>query len=122
MKNLISKDFFYAGLYLGKIKKGVFFPSFPLLTMIGANAPNKVFVDEKAEWLFTCGRDLFRQGIITVKGSKEKGAYTLVFSRHGECLGFGKIIGNIKTEKDKHKVVIKNISDIGDFLRREEKQ
>jgi ribosome biogenesis protein Nip4 len=40
-------------------------------------------------------------------------------NRHGECLGFGKILFDIDGEKDGNKVIVKNVSDIGDFLRRE---
>jgi ribosome biogenesis protein Nip4 len=120
LKKLISEGFFYAGIYLGKMKHEVFFPSFNLLALIGdRKKANKTIVDEKAEWLFICGRDLFKRGIIKVTGSKETGDYTLVLNKHGECLGFGEILHNIDETKNKKKVVIKNISDIGDFLRRE---
>ena len=116
LKRLISKDFFYAGTYLGKTKRGKFFPSFNLLRMIAEKA-NKVMVDKKTEWLFICGRDIFKQGITEVMGSKRKGDYTLILNQHGECLGFGRILCN--PDKAKDGVVIENISDIGDFLRRE---
>jgi len=117
LKRLISKDFFYAGTYLGKAKRGKFFPSFNLLRMIAEEKANKVIVDKKTEWLFICGRDIFKQGITGMMGSKRKGDYTLILNQHGECLGFGKILCNLDKAKDG--VVIENISDIGDFLRRE---
>jgi len=117
MKRLIPENFFYAGTYLGKVKKGKFFPSFNLLRMIAEEKANKVIVDKKTEWLFICGRDIFKQGITEVMGSKRKGGYTLILNQHSECLGFGKILCNLDKEKDG--VAIKNISDIGDFLRRE---
>ena len=117
LKRLISKDFFYAGTYLGKTKRGKFFPSFNLLRMIAEEKANKVMVDKKTEWLFICGRDIFKQGITEVMGSKRKGDYTLILNQHGECLGFGRILYN--PDKAKDGVVIENISDIGDFLRRE---
>jgi ribosome biogenesis protein Nip4 len=117
LKRLISKDFFYAGTYLGKAKRGKFFPSFNLLRMIAGKKANEVIVDKKTEWLFICGRDIFRQGITEVMGSKRKGDYTLILNQHGECLGFGKVLCNLDKVKDG--VVIENISDIGDFLRRE---
>ena len=117
LKRLISKDFFYAGTYLGKTKRGKFFPSFNLLRMIAEEKANKVIVDKKTEWLFICGRDIFKQGITEVMGSKRKGDYTLILNQHGECLGFGRILCN--PDKAKDGVVIENISDIGDFLRRE---
>jgi len=120
LKRLLSKDFFYAGTYLGKIKNGKFFPSFSLLAMIVERKANKIIVGKRTEWLFICGRDIFKQGIIKVMGSKRKGDYTLILNQHGECLGFGKILHNLDEEKDG--VVIKNISDVGDFLRREKQQ
>jgi ribosome biogenesis protein Nip4 len=120
LKKLIAKDFFYAGAYLGKIKNGKFFPSFSLLRIISQRRANKVIVDDKTAWLFICGRDIFKQGIVKAVGSKRKSAYTLILNEHGECLGFGRILGNLSEEKDD--VAIKDISDIGDFLRREKQQ
>ena len=115
----IQKDFFYVGTYLGKVKDGIFFPSFILLAMMAETKANKTMVDKKTAWLFICGRDVFKRGIIQMTGSKSKGDYTLVLNQHNECLGFGKILCNIIEEKDKSKVIVKNISNIGDFLKRE---
>jgi ribosome biogenesis protein Nip4 len=120
LKKLIMKDFFYVGTYLGKTKNGKFFPSFNLLSMIAEKKANKIIVDKKTAWLFICGRDIFKQGIIKVMGSKRKGDYALILNQHGECLGFGKILRSLDEEKEG--VAVKNISDIGDFLRREKQQ
>jgi ribosome biogenesis protein Nip4 len=119
LKRSISKGFFHAGTYLGKNRQGVFFPSFNLLAMIakGKDA-NKVMVDERSEWLFIVGRDLFKRGIVKATGSKKRGAYTLVVNQHEECLGFGRILSSLD-ENGKKQVAVRNISDIGDFLRRE---
>lgn len=119
LRRYIKFDFFYAGAYLGKVKRGVFFPSFILLAMISERQSNKVVVDDKTAWLFVCGRDIFKRGILSVSGSKSRGRYTLVLNRYHECLGFGRMIHDIDEVKDRGKVVVKNISDIGDFLRRE---
>ena len=54
--------------------------------------------------------------IMTEKG---KGDYTLVLNQNKECLGFGKIICNIKEGKDRNRVIVRNVSNIGDFLKRE---
>jgi ribosome biogenesis protein Nip4 len=121
-KNLlgyVQKDFYYAGTYLGKAKKGKFFPSFNLLAMLAKGEANKVVVDKKAAWLFICGRDIFRRGILTVRGSRRKGDHTLVLNEFGECLGFGKIVCRLDGAAKKMEVAVKNISDVGDFLRRE---
>jgi len=117
LKRLITKDFFFAGTYLGKTRNGKFFPSFNLLSMIAEKEANKIIVDRKTEWLFICGRDIFKQGITKAMGSKRKGTYTLILNQHGECLGFGRILHNLDEEKSG--ATIKNISDVGDFLRRE---
>ncbi|HLE74872.1 MAG TPA: hypothetical protein VI864_02355 [Candidatus Bathyarchaeia archaeon] len=117
LKRLIRRDFYYAGTYLGKVKNGKFFPSFNLLAMLAKGEANKIVVDRKAAWLFICGRDVFRRGVVAVYGSRRKGAYTLVLNEFGECLGFGKITHGLDAEETQ--VVVKNISDVGDFLRRE---
>ena len=119
LKNLIGKDFFYAGIYLGKAKNGKFFPSFNLLSTIAQEKANKIFVDKRSEWLFICGRDIFKRGITNVVGSKRKGDYTLVLNQYGECLGFGRIMHNL--DEIVEGVAVKNISDLGDFLRREKR-
>ena len=119
LEKLISKDFFYAGTYLGKTKDGKFFPSFILLAIIAEKEnANKIIVNEKTEWLFICGKDVFKQGIISVTGSKRKGDNTLILNQHEECLGFGKILHNLDEEREG--VAVRNISDVGDFLRREQ--
>lgn len=117
MKNLAREDFFHAGIYLGKKKNDTFFPGFSLLHMIAKTRSRRVIVDPKTAWLFICGRDIFRRGIIKIQGSRKKGEYVLVLNQYNECLGFGKILFNLDSRTDD--VVIKNISDVGDFLRRE---
>ncbi len=119
LKRLISKDFFYAGVYLGKARGKVFFPSFCLLTMMAKGKANKIMVDKRTEWLFICGRDIFRQGVKSMIGSRRRGDYALILNQYDECLGFGRILCNLDEDQTKHKVAVKNISDIGDFLRRE---
>ena len=80
-------------------------------------AANKVVVDGEAAWLFICARDVFGTGILKVMGSRRNGDATLVLNEFGECLGFGKITGDLGGPGEK--VAVKNVLDIGDFLRRE---
>jgi len=117
LQKIIRKDFYYAGLYLGKVKKGIFFPSFNLLNMIAKDG-NKMTVDRKAAWLFICGRDIFCRGMTKVQGSKRNGDFTLILNEFGECLGFGMIVGDFEKAK-KNDVCVSNVLDLGDFLRRE---
>jgi ribosome biogenesis protein Nip4 len=117
LKQLASKGFFYAGTYLGKAKDGKFFPSFTLLGIIAQKEANKIVVDKKTEWLFICGRDVFKQGITKATGSTKKNDCALVLNSYGECLGFGKILHNLDGKRGG--LAVENILDIGDFLRRE---
>ncbi len=117
LKKHASEDFFFAGTYLGKVRDGKLCPSFNLLGIVAQGNANKVFVDKKTEWLFICGRDLFKKGITKVTGLSRENNYTLVMNSHDECLGYGIIVHNL--EQQKSGVVIKNLLDVGDFLRRE---
>jgi ribosome biogenesis protein Nip4 len=121
LKHQVPKGFFYVAAYLGAVKGASFFPSFLLLSMIAERKANKLVIGKKTAWLFICGRDIFKQGIL--KGNNlKKGDYTLILNEHNECLGFGKIMHNIREETNVNKVAVKNILDIGDFLRREKRQ
>jgi ribosome biogenesis protein Nip4 len=121
VKQQIPEGFFYAGTYLGAVKGTGFFPSFLLLTMIAKTKANKLVVDKKTAWLFICGRDIFKKGILKENNPK-KGDYILIMNEHNECLGFGKMTLNLRAEIDLDKTAVKNILDIGDFLRREKRQ
>jgi len=118
LKMLVTRDFYYAGTYLGKVKNGKFFPSFTLLGLLAKGKANKVVVDKKAAWLFICGRDVFRKGIVGMSGLIRKGEYVLVMNEFNDCLGFGKIICNLDVVSGSE-AAVQNISDIGDLLRRE---
>lgn len=117
VKSIMRDDFYYGGAYLGKVKKGKFFPSFILLAKLAEGKANKVIVNEKAAWLFVCGRDILSEGIREVQGSRRKGDFTLVLSVFSDCLGFGRIIHDLSSKESG--VAVQNVSDVGDFLRRE---
>ena len=117
LKQHASKVFFYAGTYLGEAKNGEFIPSFNLLDMIPKKNANTIVVNKKAEWLFICGRDVFKQGITKATGSTKKGNYVLVLNSNSECLGFGRTLRDL--DEKRRGPAVENILDIGDFLRRE---
>jgi ribosome biogenesis protein Nip4 len=102
----------YAGKLLGRTK-GEFIPSASLLRELGRlNGPNKIWVDDKVGWLFVCGRDIFEDSIERSEGEFEEGFYFLVMIED-DCLGYGKV------ETSNGRKMLKNIVDLGDFLRRE---
>ena len=117
LRKIVRKEFFYAGLYLGKVKNGIFFPSFNFLNTLVEVAINKVILDKKSSWLFVCGRDVFSKSLQKTQGSLRIGDFTLVLNEYDECLGFGMIVDDLNSTENK--VVVKNILDVGDFLRRE---
>jgi ribosome biogenesis protein Nip4 len=102
-----------AGLFLGEEKGKEFKPSIALLDLIGHASQRWVMVDDKAEWLFLCGRDVFGKSV--VKANVNSGIALVVNSKK-EVLGYGKITGELK---NKERVFVKNILDRGDYLRRE---
>ena len=119
LKPLVRQDFFSAGVFLGKAKEGKFFPSFNLLGMLAKKEAYRIILDKKAAWLFICGRDVLRKSIVRVQGPGRKDTNTLVVNEFGECLGFGRIVENLRESAVDNEIVVRNVLDIGDFLRRE---
>jgi len=100
----ITRPFLYGGIYLGKEKKQ-FVPSLYLLQKLAEVSDKKVWLDEKNEWLFICKKDAKLQKVSKAKENE----FVLVLNKNNECLGYG-ILGKER---------VKNLFDIGDFLRRE---
>ncbi|MFA6072996.1 MAG: hypothetical protein WC758_02710 [Candidatus Woesearchaeota archaeon] len=97
------------GIILGEMKEN-FRPSIYLLEILSSKTKNKMFVNDKAEWLFLCGRDILPPGIVN-DCSTEK--LFLIQNERDENLGLGKKVRQKKTH------FVKNIIDRGNFLRRE---
>jgi len=105
IKDKIGKEVFSIGVYLGGIKSNKFVPSIELINMLSKNPKKQIIVNDKAEWLFLCGRDVFMKSILsgTLKMNKE---YFVMNSKE-ENLGLGKFDGKI----------VKNLVDKGMYLR-----
>jgi ribosome biogenesis protein Nip4 len=102
----------YAGRLLGRTR-GEFIPGASLLRELGSmQGVNKVWVNEKVGWLFACGRDVFEESIMRSEGEFLEGACFLVMLS-GDCLGYGRV------ETREGGMMIRNVFDLGDFLRRE---
>lgn len=100
-----------SGIILGESgDKGLFKPSIYLLELLSKKTKNKLFVNDKAEWLFLCGRDVLPESI--TKDQSDKDIF-LVQNKLDENLGFGKKVKQGKT------YFVKPILDRGNFLRRE---
>ncbi len=107
------KGLVYAGTYLGWNKR-LFEPGSPILQMLAAEEnTRKVHLDRDTAWLFVCGRDVFEDNIERVESVLELGGHYLVMF-DGRCIGYGRF------ETSAGIRVIRNLFDLGDFLRRED--
>jgi ribosome biogenesis protein Nip4 len=99
----------FVGSFLGRKKNNYLMPGVPLLDMLAASKKTKkVVVNDKSAWLFVCGKNILPASILSTENSPVVGDWVLVMQGK-ECIGFGEF------QKD----VIKNVFDVGDFLRRE---
>ena len=103
----------YAGYYLGKDRRR-FEPSTILLQqLIEEKTTRKVSVDREAAWLFVCGNDLFEERLKTCGKKLRLGDYYLVVFED-RCIGYGLYESSAGIK------VLRNLFDIGDFIRREQ--
>ena len=109
---LDRRQLVYAGRYLGKTRRE-FLPSSILLEELSrVESLNRVHVDAETAWLFVCGRDIFGENVWRAEGEFTDGnAFLVMFG--GSCLGYGVV------ESYEGRLILRNVFDIGDFLRRE---
>jgi ribosome biogenesis protein Nip4 len=113
IKGRSGREMFSGGMFLGSVKNNHFLPSISLIDWLAKRSDRKIFVNKRTAWLFLCGRDLFGKGI--VKSNVGEGL-VLVQNENDENLGYGKIIDELNKMDS---VVVENLLDKGDFLRRE---
>ncbi|MFC1697555.1 hypothetical protein ACFL1H_04440 [Nanoarchaeota archaeon] len=99
------------GKFLGHMNGKKFVPSSILLDKLASKSKRKVVINSDGEWLYICGRDIFKDNIQKLQ---TKEGLVLVQNENDENLGLGKV-----TKESKSKIAIKNLLDKGDFLRRE---
>ncbi len=92
-----------AGLLLGTLKPR-FSPSIALLQLITPRTKKKIILNEKASWLFVCGRDILEENILS---GDAKAREVIVEDEHGQTLGLAK-----KTSR-----FYKNIKNSGELLK-----
>lgn len=102
------------GIFLGEEKKGRFFSSLALLNILSETSNRKIFIDANSEWLFLCGRDIMAGSITKANVSND---FVLIQNEKDVNLGLGKIIEKLNNRPNT--IVIKNVTDKGDYLRRE---
>ncbi len=115
----------HAGMYLGVLKSTDFIPSLHLGSVLARKKiakNNLVWIDEHASKLYTYGRDVFGCSITKKSpGAFRENMWVLVMDNHDEFLGWGRLLASLESIEDQcKKPVIKNMLDIGMYLRCEE--
>mgnify|MGYP000167906647 CR=1 FL=1 len=122
VKRIISqnKHPYSLGLFIGWRMNEVFIPS-PWLFNYIYNCIGKVKaaieIDEKASHLYLYGRDIFSSSIMKIYEPIEKNSYVAILDFEGEIIGVGLVLKH-PLEAEEKEVVVKNIFDMGWFLRR----
>ena len=115
IKSGVNRDVFSVGTFLGEEKKG-FNPS-PALIELLSKFPDtqgkKVFVNNKAEWMFLCGRNVLGDSIVKNPSNLSSGL-VFVQNERDENLGYGLF-------KKEDTLIIKHILDKGKYLRMNER-
>jgi len=75
------------------------------------NSERKVFINKKSEWMFLCGKDIFKKGIEKIEIPKKRGLI-FVQNKFNENLGLAKFMQDAN-------VPLKNILDKGAYVRKE---
>ncbi len=101
----VDAPLLYTSVLLGRLRMDSFKPSLPLLDLLGPLTERKAVVNDKAAWLFICGKNILKEGIVSLS---HKQGHVLVCNTRDEVLGYGKVTG----------AGITNKLDRGDFLRR----
>jgi ribosome biogenesis protein Nip4 len=108
----VKEGLVYAGCYLGRDRRRFEPSSILLQTLASEPGTRKVHVGRDAAWLWVCGRDVFQANIEAVEGELTLGSHCLVV-HGGRCIGYGRY----ETAGDRR--IVRNLFDLGDFLRRE---
>lgn len=96
----------YTSSRLGFFVGSSFKPAIALLNWLSSRTERVAVVNEHSAWLFTCRKNILKEGIVSNPCSEGS---VLVVNEFGDVLGWGVISG----------AGITNKFDIGDFLRRE---
>jgi len=103
-------DFFSIGTQIGEIKKD-FMPTPWFIDFLSNNSERKAFINNKSEWMFLCGKDIFQKGIEKIEIPKRRGLI-FVQNKFNENLGLAKFMQDAN-------VPLENILDKGAYVRKE---
>lgn len=109
------------GLGIGEIKKNELLLTLSGGYFISPHTDKRAIINPEAEQLFLYMRDIYCKSIISIKEGLSKGDKVLVANISTDYLGLGKIllpISDFGDPKKKNEVALKNIIDLGWYLRK----
>jgi ribosome biogenesis protein Nip4 len=109
------------GIGFGEFKKENIFLSLSGGAMLVRQTNKKVVVNQPAEQLFLYQRDVLCDSIVEMNQLIQQGDKVLVLNQKGDYLGIGKVVipaTNILEQKRKKELGIKNLIDLGWYLRK----
>lgn len=113
-------DIQFIGKELGSIDKGRFRLSLHILVELTELTESFIIVSQRGAEAFTYGRSIIRQSVLELHTSLVRGQRVLVLNENRECLGIAAL--SVDASKLKrlggHRLVAKNLVDIGWFIRR----
>ena len=112
---------YHAGLTIGHLKKQ-FMPSLAGADLFARHARKNRFyivVNEEAENLVLYGRDVMGESIINASESLYQNELVILLNTKFEAIAIGRTRYSGKLLFEKAKVTISNITDAGDYLRKE---
>ena len=122
---LVDQDFNdfevrYLGIWLGDMISDKLRLSLPILDKLSEFTENILVVTQKSAEAFTYGRSVLKEGVIRLNTSLERGQRVIVKDKEGHILGLAvlSVDGRLVDRLGKDKLVAKNLTDIGWYLRR----
>ncbi len=109
------------GLGIGEIKKNELLLTLSGGYFISPHTDKKAIINPEAEQLFLYMRDIYCKSIISIKKGLSREDKVLITNTSNDYLGLGKIlllISDFGDPKKKDEVAIKNIIDLGWYLRK----
>lgn len=107
----MGREPYFAGLYIGEVRKGNFVLGLEGAALIGREA-RRVYVSDEAEQLVLYGRDVFSKSVTKAVGEPRQGDRCLIVNSRSEVIGIGRFKG------PREEVSIENVLDRGWYLRR----
>lgn len=91
------------------------------LDILSSYSANKISVSDKGAELFLYGRDIFKSSILEANDSLRKDDYAVIVDFNGQPVGIGQLLYSFNDiiNLRANEVVVKNILDIGLYLRSE---